>query len=827
MRRTFLLDGTALAYRAHFAFTGRSGGLTTSTGHPTSATYGFLLTLRALLQSEEPDRIAVAFDGPRENLHRVAIYPEYKATREKAPDELVVQFDDLRELVEAYGIPILELPGQEADDVIGTLAVQCKDEGDEVYIVTADKDFMQLVEGERLRLYDIRAKRGGAETQVQGPEQVVEKFGVPPEQIIDLLALMGDSSDNVPGVPGIGPKKAAQLLTEYGSLDKILASTGEMKKSKQRENLETYKDQALLSRDLVTIVTDLEMDVKPESLGQPAPDREKLLELFQRWEFKNFVTELIAQAQDEGNQARVGAQDYRIVESLGECKALARRLRAAGSFAFDTETTSIDVGAAELVGMSFAAKLGQAFYVPLLGPDLPEGHDRDAWLEPFKELLEDASIKKCGQNAKYDIEVMRRADVRVEGFDFDTMLASYLANPARRHNLDDLSREFFGYNKIATSEIIGKGAKAVTMADVEHGKVGHYACEDADFTLRLREPLETELEENDVRELFDEIELPLMPVLVEMEERGIKLDVAYLEELSGEFEGRLAELTDAIYQEAGEEFNIGSPKQIGEVLFEKVKIHSALGKRPPKKTRTGQWATDAKVLESFGEHPLIAKLLNHRQLTKLKGTYVDALPKLVRESTGRVHTSFNQAVAATGRLSSDNPNLQNIPIRTEEGRRIRKAFVPGKRGWRLISADYSQVELRILAHLSGDENLIEGFRGDEDVHTRTAALVFGVMPETVGPELRSHAKAINYGLIYGMGPQRLAGETGMKVGEAKKFIEAYFAADAPGQGMDRQEPGGCADRGGDAHPLGSTPPDPRDQRRRAEIAGQRGEHRAE
>ncbi|HHI79586.1 MAG TPA: DNA polymerase I [Planctomycetes bacterium] len=771
MTRTFLVDGTALAYRAHFAFTGRGGGLTTSTGHPTSATFGFIMTMRALFDREKPQKVAIAFDGPREALERTKIYPEYKATRDKAPEELVMQFEDMREVVHAWGLPILELAGQEADDVIGTLAVECRDRGDEVFLVTGDKDFMQLIDDSRIRLYDLMSK-GSSEPKILGPEDVVKKFGVGPEQMVDLLALMGDSSDNVPGVPGVGAKTAARLLKQYGTLENLYEHLDEITKPKLRANLEENRDKAFLSKQLVTIRTNLALPLGPDDLGPPQFDSAALLKLYRRLEFRALADGLL-KAQQEKEQRK--DRDYRVIQSLEEVEELAARLREAGCFAFDTETTSLDQGELEVVGMSFSFHANQGFYVPLIAPDLPPGHDKDKWLAVLKPLLEDPGLGKIGQNLKYDIEAMQSLGVEVRGLVFDTMLASYCVAPGiRRHNLDELSLRYFNYRKIPTKELIGTGKKKLTMDQISQVIVGEYACEDADFTYRLKKPLEEEIEEYDVREVFYDIELPLVQVLVDMETRGIKVDRETLKKLSEEMDARIQELTARIYELAGEEFNIQSPAQLGKILFEKLQVQHELGLKKLSKTKTGQYRTDASVLESLGAHPMGALLLEYRKLTKLKGTYVDALPKLIRPETGRIHTSFNQAVASTGRLSSDNPNLQNIPIRTEEGRKIRGAFVAGAPDWVLISSDYSQIELRILAHLSRDENLIEGFQKGEDVHRRTAALVFDVMPALVTSDMRSHAKVINYGLVYGMGAKRLANETGMSVAQAKKFIEAYF-----------------------------------------------------
>ena len=774
MTRTFLLDGTALAYRSHFAFSVRSGGLTTADGQPTGAIFGFTLTLRALLEHEKPDRIAVAFDGPIEKLERTAIYPAYKATREKAPEELVLQFEPCREIVKAYGIPILEVEGQEADDVIGTMAMLAKAAGDEVFIVTSDKDFMQLVDDTQVKLYDLRSS--AKDPKILGPAEVIEKFSVPPELIIDLLALMGDSSDNVPGVKGVGPKTAALLLNEHGSLEAVLDNANEIKQPKLRENLLAGRESAMLSRRLVTIRTDLDLGISLDDMVAGSVDTQMLAELFQRFEFRSFLDELKKHEQADGKAASF-EQDYRIVESLGECKALAKRLEAKGTFAFDTETTGLDMGSLELVGLSFSNKTGKAFYVPIRGPDLPDGHDAAAWLAVFKPVLEDEAIDKIGQNMKYDIEVLHTSGIDVKGLQFDTMLASYCCAPGvRRHSLDALSLTYFDYRKIPTSEIIGTGKKAVTMAEVAVETVGHYACEDADFTFRLAEVLRQELEEQKVSELFFELEMPLIPVLISMEERGIKLDIPYMLELGQEMGVRILSLQEQIFEISGESFNLNSPQQLGEMLFDKMAVHKEIGARAPKKTKTGQYKTDAGVLEGLAAHPIAERILEYRKLSKLKGTYLDTLPELVRPATGRLHTSFNQVVAATGRLSSDNPNLQNIPIRTQDGRRIRKAFIPGEEGWVLLSADYSQVELRILAHLSGDEKLCKGFEAGQDVHAQTAAFIHAVAPGLVTPEMRSHAKAINYGLVYGMGPTRLASETGLSIKDAKRFIEAYFAA---------------------------------------------------
>jgi DNA polymerase-1 len=768
--RLYLVDGTALAYRSHFAFaTSSRGGLTTRDGRPTSATFGFTITLRSLLERERPDHIAVAFDGAREDLERTRLYPEYKSTREKAPEELIAQFADIRRVVEAHGIPIVESEGHEADDVIGTLAVKGREAGMEVFIVTGDKDFMQLVD-DRVRLWNLRASTRAPEILDAG--SVVEKFGVEPGQVIDLLALMGDSSDNVPGVPRVGQKTAAKLLQQFGSLDRIYEHVDEVKPPSIQAALREHRDLALLSRQLVTIHTDVPLALDLAALDGPRPDPEVLRALFLELEFDSLAKTIPkARARDEIEQ------DYRLVRTEAELEALLAELREAGSFALDTETTSLDARHATLVGVSVAHRPGRAHYLPFnLEPPVLAGGPT-ALLERLRPLLEDPDLRKTLQNAKYDLHVFRAAGVEVAGVEFDTMLAAYLLSPGiGSHNLDALALRYFDYQKIPTKELLGTGRQQRTFDQVDIEAAGRYAAEDADFTWRLRERMGPELDEAGLRPLFDELEMPLVGVLLDMECEGIRVDLDHLAKLSTRLDKELTRLEARIQERAGAPFNLNSPAQIGEVLFDRLEVHRAAGIKP-KKTKTGQWKTDAQVLESLAPHHEVPQLiLDWRQLSKLKGTYVDSLPTMVDPDTGRIHSSFNQAVAATGRLSSDNPNLQNIPIRSEWGREVRRAFVARAKGWVLLSADYSQIELRILAHVAADQGLIEAFRKQEDIHTRTAAKVHGLLPGMVTPEMRSQAKVVNYGLVYGMGPSRLARETGMTPVEAKKFIDAYFAA---------------------------------------------------
>ncbi len=769
-KRLYLIDGTALAYRSYFAFTGARMNLTTEQGHPTSATFGFLQTLRSLLEREKPDAILIAFDGPNEDLHRTAIYPEYKSTREKMPDEMALQLDDIRELVEGYGIQVIDATEDEADDVIGTLAVQGREAGMEVFIVTGDKDFLQLVD-DRIKLWNLRSST--SKPEILGPDEAREKWGVDTTQMVDLLALMGDSSDNVPGVPKVGKKTAVELLQQFGSLDEVLARAAEVKKPSIQKTLLENRELAELSKKLVTIRTDVPLNVEAANIGKADPHADRLRELFTRLEFTSALGYLpTAEIKDEVEK------DYQIIRDAEQLDALLDALRTAGTFSIDTETTSLALHDANLVGISFSWQAGIARYVPmeLDPPILPGG--RDAVLAALRPLIEDPTLRKIGQNGKYDLGVLRNAGIDGQGWSFDTMIASYIAQPNHNsHSLDALALRHFGHKKIPTKDLLGTGKKQKTFDQVDVELAGEYACEDADYTFRLRDVLDPELDQSEVRSVFEEIEMPLVAVLLDMEWEGIRVDTDHLAKLSEEMVRRIASLEQRTFERAGSEFSLGSPQQIGKLLFEDLEVHRAAGIQRPKRTTKGQYKTDQEVLQKLAAHHEVpALILEWRMLSKLKSTYVDSLPQMVNAKTGRIHTSFNQAVAATGRLSSDHPNLQNIPIRTEEGRRVRAAFVPRAKDWVLLSADYSQIELRILAHFSGDKALVDSFRKGEDIHARTAAIVHGLLPEMVTPELRNQAKVINYGLMYGMGASRLASETGMKPPEAKKFIQNYFRA---------------------------------------------------
>ncbi len=760
--RVFLVDGTALAYRSYFAFI--RNPLVNSRGENTSGVFGFASALLRILDQEQPEVLAVVFDPPTPTF-RHEKFAAYKATREKMPDEMRGQIEVMKDVAGALGIPVLEVERYEADDVIGTLARRAEKDGAEVYLVTPDKDFLQLVT-DRVRIYDVTKRSGEAE--ILGPNEVSERFGAPPGRVIDVLALMGDASDNVPGVPGVGEKTARELVFSFGSLEDVLARAGEVKKKNVRESLLANADQARLSRDLVTIDTEAPVPASPRDLVRKPRDRARLFELFERLEFKTLLKEVESDAPADEHR-------YEMVADEKALDALAARLSKAREFVIDTETTGLDPLRADLVGLSFSLRPREAFYVPLnLEPPLKGG--ATGVLDALRPALEDPEKRKIGQNAKYDLLALGAAGVRVAGVGFDTMIASYLLDPGlRQHNLDFLALKYLEFKKIPTSDLIGSGPKQKTMAEVEPERVSEYACEDADVTFRLKAILEERLERDGLTELFRDVEVPLIDVLAGMERTGVRVDVPQLEKMGKDLGTRIEALSREIQTEAGVEFNVGSPQQVAGVLFEKLEIQKALGVKRMKRTKTG-FSTDVEALERFSGHPVVAKILEYRQLVKIKGTYVDQLPGLVNPRTGRVHTSFNQAVAATGRLSSSDPNLQNIPARTEIGREIRKAFVAGERGWLLLSADYNQIELRLLAHLSRDEALLRAFRDRVDVHRLTASRIFGVLPEMVSPAQRAQAKVVNFGLIYGMGAQRLAAENKIDLKTAQEFIAAYFRA---------------------------------------------------
>ena len=751
-KRIYLIDGSSYIYRAYFAIR----HLSNSRGEATNAVYGFTNMLLGLLRDEDPDRLAVVFDS-RGPTFRTELYPEYKANRAAMPEDLVPQVPRIKEVVKALNLPSIERSGYEADDIIATLARRYAAQGHEVTVVTGDKDLMQIVD-ERITLLDtMKGKRSG-------PEEVMERFGVAPGQVLEVLGLAGDSSDNIPGVPGIGEKTAGGLIQEFGSIEQLLENIDQVKGPKRRNNLREYADQARLSRRLVALVDDLDLDLGLEDLRHLEPDRAALQALFKDLEFNRLYQEYA-----DPVAADCSSGDYRTILDEAELDEVIAQIRECGRVAIDTETTSLVAVQADLVGVSLAVHPGSGWYLPLghsyLG--VPQQVLRDAALERLRPVLEDPQLAKIGQNIKYDALVLRRAGIEIAGVDLDTMVLSYIVHPeAKSHGLDALALEHLQYRMTPYAEVAGKGKKQICFSEVEVEKATAYAAEDADITLQIADRLLPALE-GDRETLFREIEMPLVETLTRMEWTGIRVDAALLGRLSGQMAEQLEELQGQIHELAGGAFNINSPKQLGEVLFDK------LGLPKGRKTKTG-WSTNVEVLTALAqEHEIAARILDYRSISKLKNTYSDTLPQLINPQTGRVHTSFNQAVTATGRLSSSDPNLQNIPIRTAEGRRIREAFVP-EEGWVLLSADYSQVELRIMAHMADVEALKKSFAAGEDIHRRTAGEIFNVPPEEVSDDMRRQAKTINFGVLYGMGAFSLGRDLGISRSEAQEFIDRYF-----------------------------------------------------
>jgi len=762
-----LVDGSSYLYRAFHALP----PLATRSGQPTGAIKGVVNMLQKLIKTYGPTHIAVIFDAPG-GTFRDAIYPEYKANRPPMPDDLRSQVDPLHALIRAMGLPLLCEKNVEADDVIGTLARQAAAANMPVLISTGDKDIAQLVDGH------ITLVNTMTDTLLDR-EGVIAKFGVPPERIIDYLALVGDSVDNIPGVPGVGPKTAAKWLQEFGSLDALIAQADSIK-GKAGENLRASLDVLSMARELATIKCDVELQVTLDDLHSGQPDNEKLLVLTSDFEFRTWNQELQAltakSVQDGEASPEVAAAaaldiNYHTVLLEEELSDLLRRLESAREFCVDTETTSIDYMAARIVGLSFAFTPGEAWYIPLAHDYLgaPDQLDFDTTLARLKPVLENPAIGKIGQHLKYDTHVLANHGIALRGIVFDTMLASYVLDAtATRHNMDDMAEYYLGVKTTTFVEIAGKGVKQLTFNQVDVETAAHYAAEDADITQRLHDVLAPQLKaEPKLEFVFRDIEMKVAPILEKMEYYGVLIDTAMLATQSRELGERILALEKEAYVLAGQEFNLSSPKQLGQILYEKLEIPA------PKKTATGQYSTAEDVLAEL-DHALPRLLLEHRSLAKLKSTYTDKLPELAAAGSRRVHTSYHQAVAATGRLSSSDPNLQNIPIRTEAGRKIRKAFV-APAGYKILAADYSQIELRIMAHLSSDEGLLNAFRLGEDVHKATAAEVFGVPIAEVTPDQRRNAKAINFGLIYGMSAFGLAKQLGIGRGEAQSYVDMYFA----------------------------------------------------
>lgn len=793
-QKLFLLDAYALIYRAYYAFI--KNPRVNSKGENTSAIFGFVNTLEEVLRKENPTHIAVAFDPPGPTFRHTE-YEAYKAQREATPEDIKRSVPIIKKILEAYNIPVLEVEGFEADDVIGTLAKKVDKNEFDVYMMTPDKDYGQLVE-EHVFIY--KPKYGSNEFEVLDHDKVMEKYHLShPGQVIDLLGLMGDTSDNIPGCPGVGPKTAEKLLKEYGSIENLIQNSHKLKGT-LRTKIEENREQILFSKFLATIKTDVPVEIDIENLKRKEINEVAIRELFENLEFRTLINRVLknetqktsdkqpiqgdlfsgfpdntvkeepaVHAELSGNFSTIHTtpHTYRLVETENELYELNTLLCAQQSVCFDTETTGIDPLTSDLVGLSFAYIEGEAFYVPISG----KREEAQRQVEIFRPFFENAEIEKVGQNLKYDILTLRRYGILVKGRLFDTMIAHYLLNPELRHGMDYMAETYLKYKTIHIEELIGpKGKNQKSMRDVDKQVICDYAAEDADITLKLKNILEKEIRRNNFDYLFHEVESPLVYVLADMEWTGVRLDLKALAQLSEEFNAELQQIETEIIDMAGESFNVNSPKQIGEILFEKMRIIEK-----PKKTKTGQYSTSEEELQKLRfKHPIIEKILEQRGLKKLLGTYVDAFPLLVNPETGKVHTSFNQTVAATGRLSSTNPNLQNIPIRDERGKEMRRVFIPDE-GCIFLSADYSQIELRIMAHLSEDRNMVEAFNRGLDIHAATAAKINHIPVEEATPEMRRQAKTANFGIIYGISVFGLSERLNIPRAEAKTLIDGYFA----------------------------------------------------
>ena len=787
MNKLFLIDAYAMIYRAYYAFI--KNPRINSKGQNTSAIMGFVNTLNEVLNKEHPTHIGVAFD-PAGPTFRHEAYPQYKAQREACPEDIKSSVPIIKEILKAYRIPILEKTGYEADDVIGTLATQASQlDGIEVFMLTPDKDYGQLV---KPNVFMFRPKFGDKGYDTMGPNEVMAKYGLSSTlQVIDLLGLMGDASDNIPGCPGVGEKTAVKLITQFGSIEQLLERTNELKgalKTKVEEN----REQIAFSKFLATIKTDVPIELNLDELKVVEPDEEQLTRLFTELEFKTFADrilkkskpvqktvnaqlDLFAEFPTDGQVASENSKisslkttphDYQLIDNEEGMKEIAQKFLSTKILCLDTETTSTDPMKAELVGLSFATEEHKAYYVPVPA----QQSAAQQVVEIFRPVYENEQIMKVGQNLKYDLEVLHNYGITLKGPMWDTMIAHYLIQPELRHNMDYMAEIYLNYQTIHIDELIGpKGKNQRSMRDLSPQEVYEYAAEDADITLQLKNKLEPELKKYECEDLFYNIEMPLMPVLAEMEMNGVCIDTESLNETSAIFTQRMVELEQRIYELAGEQFNIASPKQVGDILFGKLHIMEK-----PKKTKTGQYVTSEEVLQTLrGKHEIVACILDHRGLKKLLGTYIDALPKLINPRTGHIHTSFNQTVTATGRLSSSDPNLQNIPVRGEDGKEIRKAFIP-EPGCLFFSADYSQIELRVMAHLSGDEHMISVFKEGKDLHAATAATIYKKNIEEVSRDERTKSKRANFGIIYGITVFGLAERLEISRDEAKQLIDGFF-----------------------------------------------------
>ena len=791
MDKLFLIDAYALIYRSYYAFI--NNPRINSKGLNTSAVMGFCNTLNEVLTKERPSHIGVAFDHGL--TFRNEAFPQYKAQREETPEDIKRSVPIIKDILTAYHIPVLQVDGFEADDVIGTLALKAGQQGVDTYMLTPDKDYAQLV---RSNVYMYRPRHGGG-YETMGPDEVNQKYNISsPLQVIDLLALMGDSADNFPGCPGVGEKTASKLINEFGTVEQLLENTAQLK-GKMREKVEAAVEDIKMSKFLATIRTDVPVELDLEQLRLKEPDATKLQEIFTELEFKSFATRLLNKAEkpkkvenrqlslfDEPAMAEADnslfepqssasanrqtiettPHEYHLVQTEADMQALVTLLSTADVISLDTETTSTNAIEAQLVGLSFAIEEKKAYYVPVA----EQADEAQNIVNRFKAIYENPKTLKVGQNIKYDLEVLRSYGVALQGPLFDTMVAHYLLQPELRHNMDFMAEVYLNYETVHIDALIGpKGKAQKNMRELAPSEVYNYACEDADITLQLKNVLQPKLVEAGVDRLFNEVEMPLIPVLAEMECNGVRIDTAALKETSQVFTERMLQLEQEIYQAAGKTFNVASPKQVGDILFGEMKIIDK-----PKKTKTGQYVTSEEVLQTLrSKHPIVAHILDYRALKKLLGTYVDALPKLINPRTGHIHTSFNQAVTATGRLSSSDPNLQNIPVRGEDGKEIRKCFIP-EEGCEFFSADYSQIELRVMAHLSQDANMLDAFREGYDIHAATAAKIYNKPVLEVTRDERTKAKRANFGIIYGITVFGLADRLNIERAEAKQLIDGYF-----------------------------------------------------
>ena len=775
-KKLFLIDGSAIFYRSYFAFI--RNPLINSKGENTSATFGFLNTLFKLIEDERPDFLAIVFDT-KEPTFRHNIYKEYKATREKMPDEMADTFPRLIQVLNALNLSILEKPGYEADDIIATLVRNYASDELNVYILSGDKDLAQLV-SDNVFMYSM-GRGANQPAEIFNRQKVKEKYGVFPEQIIDWLALMGDKSDNIPGIPSVGEKTACALIEQFSTLENLYDHIDDVEKEGLRNKIKENRDQAKLSKNLVILDDKVPIANSLTEFELKSWDQGALGGLLKDMEFNRLVTQaaqihaLVGGTPDAEKTAFTETDtDYYLINDHSSFNQIVEQLKEQESFVFDLETDSLDTFSAKIAGIAISFKPRNAYYIVINHPD--SSLNEKEVLAELKPIFENTGIRKIAQNIKFDTMIMRQHGIMVKNLYFDTMIASFLINSsAGQHKLDNLAVEYLDYHMISIEEIIGSGKNQKKMTDLPATDVYTYACEDADITWRLMEVFLPRLKELELETLFYTIEMPLVQVLIEMEEQGVTLDLKFLHSLSADLETDINKLEKSIIEQVGEEFNINSPQQLGQILFDKLEIHKEINMRKPKRTKTGQYSTSEQVLERYHAHPLPKTILEYRKLMKLKNTYVDALPGLINKKTGRVHTSFNQTIASTGRLSSVNPNLQNIPIRTEIGRQMRKAFKPAAAKTVMMSADYSQIELRIMAHLSGDDNMCESFIEDQDIHRATASRIFGVPISDVTDDQRRKAKEINFGIIFGMSKYGLSNRLEISVREAEEFIYNYFS----------------------------------------------------